>query len=84
VVAAAGEDDVVLVAHDRRAKPALVDAPRTRAEAEQLVRMAADWTQPAARIRALDVAVRTCLARSPADRYPSGAALAAALESIPG
>jgi eukaryotic-like serine/threonine-protein kinase len=33
---------------------------------------------------ALDVAVRTCLARSPADRYQSGAALAAALESIAG
>jgi DNA-binding SARP family transcriptional activator len=32
---------------------------------------------------ALDAAVRTCLARSPADRYQSGAALAAALQSIP-
>jgi len=30
----------------------------------------------------LDVVLRTCLARSPADRYPSGAALAAALDTI--
>jgi DNA-binding SARP family transcriptional activator len=33
---------------------------------------------------ALDAALRTCLARVPADRFPSGAALAAALESVPG
>jgi DNA-binding SARP family transcriptional activator len=33
---------------------------------------------------ALDALIRTCLARSPADRYPSGGALAAALEVIPG
>jgi DNA-binding SARP family transcriptional activator len=32
----------------------------------------------------LDAAVSTCLARSPADRYQSSAALAAVLESIPG
>jgi serine/threonine-protein kinase len=31
---------------------------------------------------ALDAALRTCLARSPADRYPSGAALGEALERV--
>jgi DNA-binding NarL/FixJ family response regulator len=41
----------------------LDDAPRTRAEAEQLVRMASKWTRPTARLRALDVAVRELLYR---------------------
>ena len=41
----------------------LDDAPRTRAEAEQLVRMASKWTRPTARIRALDVAVRELVYR---------------------
>ena len=36
----------------------LDDAPRTRAEAEQLVRKASTWRRPTARLRALDVAVR--------------------------
>ncbi len=35
----------------------LDEAPRTRAEAEQLVIMASKWTRPAARLRALEVAV---------------------------
>ncbi len=37
--------------------------PRTRAEAEQLVRMSAKWERPTARLRALDVAVRELLFR---------------------
>ena len=41
----------------------LDDAPRTRAEAEQLVRMASKWSRPTARIRALDVAVRELVYR---------------------
>ncbi len=41
----------------------LDDAPRTRAEAEQLVRMATKWTRPTARLRALDVAVRELIYR---------------------
>jgi DNA-binding CsgD family transcriptional regulator len=41
----------------------LEDAPRTRAEAEQLVRLASGWTRPTARLRALDVAVRELVYR---------------------
>ena len=41
----------------------LDDAPRTRAEAEQLVKMASKWTRPTARLRAIDVAVRELVFR---------------------
>ena len=41
----------------------LEDAPRSRAEAEQLVRLAGRWTRPTARLRALDVAVRELVYR---------------------
>jgi DNA-binding NarL/FixJ family response regulator len=39
------------------------DAPRTRAEAEQLVRLSNKWARPAARLRALDVAIRELIYR---------------------
>jgi len=41
----------------------LDDTPRTRAEAEQLVRMADGWQRPTAKLRALSVAVRELIYR---------------------
>jgi DNA-binding NarL/FixJ family response regulator len=41
----------------------LDDAPRTRAESEQLVRLAGEWARPTAKLRALSVAVRELVYR---------------------
>jgi DNA-binding CsgD family transcriptional regulator len=41
----------------------LDDAPRSRAEAEQLVRLASEWRRPTAKLRALSVAVRELVYR---------------------